>query len=427
MATHSAKSLLRPAAVPVGCVLFHDRLKPAQGVACRFGGAPQPVSGLEDLATDTLWLSNLDEGVLRLRGVPFPWIKPLHFLGVSLDTVIEELGYTTPLTGEAAATAASDIAEIGNRTLRLVLERYAPLYSLRVATPTPLPAQLGQQLHGQPTILSNSADTATFTALNSAFLTTRRAGYPGDLRVRPYRLRFARTTHTARLLQHAVPGMNGYWQPYPEPIPSRMQPPGAGSDLYRFLVDLGTRYTALVRLRVGTISNPGFAHAIDPLSPDNVREWYSVQEAVFLAARASVQILQVLVGPEFTDINSNSSWRLPDDSDELGVSFSHGLACHLHWLALASPLMTQPNPYAPPQRQATPIGVWLTSWNRLHYLQAAERLHQDTGAFISSCGTDGIEVMLQPSQLAPVLAACPALHLIPSPRLLRDAQLQESA
>jgi len=426
MATRPAQNFLRPAGLPVGCALFFDRSKPTQAIACRFGDVPQPVARMEDLAFGTLWLTNLDEGVLRLRGVQFPWIKPQHFLGVSLDTVLDEFGYTTPLQADSAAAAAADMAEIGNRVVRLVAERYGLL--VRAAALGTLPSQLSQHLVGRPTILSNSADFAAFTALNSAFLVTRHAGYPGDLRVRPYRLRFARTAHTEQLLRYPVPRMGGHWQPYPEELPKRMQPAGEGGDLYRFLTDLGTARAALVRLRVGPFSHHGFGHALDPFTPDAVREWYPVQEALFLAARASVQLQGVLLGPEYVRLQEQPRWDLPALDHELGVSYSHGLLAHLHWLALAAPVLTQPNPYAPEHPQATPVGVWLTSWNRLRYLRAAEQLHLATGAFIASCGPDGIEVMLQPAQLAPVQAACPGLHLVPTPRLHRDARLlQESA
>ncbi|PKM46970.1 MAG: hypothetical protein CVV05_00710 [Gammaproteobacteria bacterium HGW-Gammaproteobacteria-1] len=394
-------------------------------MACRFGDAPRSVARLDELPADTLWLTNLDEGVLQLRGAAFPGIKPLHFLGISLDVLLDEFGYTTPLQPDTAAAAAADIAEVGNRVLRLVHERYG-LPSLRVHTPGTLPSILGQHLLGRSvfvTVISNSADAAVFAALNSAFLTTRRTGYPGDLRVRPYRLRFARTSHAAQLLSYPAPWMGGYWQPYPEDFPKRMQPAGDGTDLFRFLADLGSVRSALVRLRIGTFSNPGYAHALDPLTPDVVREWFPVHEALFLAARAGVQLLEVLVGPEYTYLQDQPDGVPPDMSHELGVSYSHGLVAHLHWLALAAPVLAQPNPYAPPRRQATPLGVWLASWNRLRYLQAAEQLHQATGAFVASCGTDGIEVMLQPEQLVAVQDACPALHLIPTPRLHRDAQL----
>lgn len=361
--------------IGVGAVIFDDPDMPGMGWACRAGGDPFRIPGVQALASDSLWIVNATFDEMNVAGLAqHAFFRGANFLRLSVEAILGEMGMLAE-DGHVAEPdqAARVIADLFERQVRMLClltgtprERWKPPRSiLRSAVRSHLMApddRLGD------TLLDAVNES------NQAFTRCRSSGRGGGTKTALGFLPVPRLEHARAVLDCPVPA-NSKWEP--------VEPPNALADVSEWL----KRNAAPMLIRatvenfepsIGQLINfGGVANVNQRQSQGRVyheastRQWITSDEARMFSHFADLTIHEAVAFPQWTQVSKaipqvRQFFERVDPLDHL--SYSVGLFAENLWTGLTLNLEAHPTDRG---LAANVIAPFLRSADRLNCLQYA--------------------------------------------------------
>lgn len=387
-----------------GCVLFDDPNRAGPGWASIAGDTAFRINGTGDLATDVVWIVNVEYQAFFRQGLQrLARLKRTYYLTRTIPQIMRELGLDSRFM--PATQAVRVLAEIFDRTVRLA-ERH---YGADVSRYDTLADGLRGAILSKDETLSTEIDQAVDQATQNTVMCEQRF-LPDSTHLT---FRRPRMLHARELL--ATPMPLAPWEFLPG---EKMVPEARRMDWL-----LRQDRPVLAKIAVQRLS-PEAAHLVAFGSgawgrgKQKDRSWASHPELLFLSHYATVRVDAAFLGAGYAPLAPLIP--LMDEGPAGDLSFSAGLLADSYVTALASP-----QPYHLGPKIPTPRAAWLRASDRfLSFFPAM--LLDGAGFQVNSYGMGSVGVRVVQGNLTAAACAAREASLLVPLSLTGDAEIEEA-
>lgn len=364
--------------VKIGVCWFDDPKVAENGWSSEGGDAAKRISGINDLRTDIVWISNIEWRTYKsLNLTNLPYFRDAQFMRISLDILGKELGLT-----EDVPVMVERIAEIFSRTVRLGYNRFGVI-----------PKEEGyryQKLlvsHVMPEFAKSRPAGKFMDEIEQACMEATQANQAMTGGQRPkgsqaYSFSFPRSAYTKWLLSQPVPSSNEWKRMKINTefgVVNGEMIKGTKAVLDK-LMKLSDKFACLLKVHVVQMDSMYRDFATFGAGSGSPRNWATLPEVLAMSAYARVAITDGFMA-DIGYIPENL--RTGINGDEF--SFSRGLLVENQWVSLATPT---------DGKIATPIGAYLRAYDRIACNKAAAKFSMNRFT-VGSYGTGRVTVYVK--------------------------------
>jgi len=358
-----------------GCVYFDDF--GSEGWACIASEEPRRITGSQDLASDVMWVTNLDwEGMRQKSILDHPRFRADNFLRSRLSSLSLELDMSND--GDVA-TRVQVFAEIIDRVCRLAESIFGVTEFKK-----DLPSSLREAILTERDLRSYGSPVVDY-AIEHATQSYQKCETPIQKGSKFYTWRFPRLDYAEYIFGFQIP--TSRWTRVDiETVP----------DVKQYLNEHLNDYPMLCKIVISSIKNPTFAK-IMPLGfgARQQRVWATGQEVLHYMRYSDVAVSNIFRSDGYRELNL----RLPSFDNMTGkISISMGILSECCWKALSAKL--------------SPRAAWYTSWDRISCCKTAMTL-AEAGISVVSYSTGSLTLAIHPNQYEYTFEQCLKLGLTP--------------
>lgn len=370
-----------------GIVMFDNPEEPKHGWASLAGGAVVRIRGLGDLASDAVWVSNLDFYAIKNTGLwSNPKIKRNDFLRIEIARIAKEMGLVITNHNTNHLPIMSEIID---RIMRLGHQYY-----VFTEIKDSLKSTVNECLFTSLMDINGNGNPSIDQYMAEAFMPFQRCYGPMSTDAQIAQFRFSRVFYANTIVERPVP--YGNWsllKNFPRKSLAKQRKNGP---VYKFLSEYGSEKPLLCEVSVTNI-DPEYAELLDFGNGTARRNWLPGHEAAFLAAYGDVELKRVIEAEGYYSLTEYDPLVPPSEGVPGELSFSLGVLAENHWLALASPRSIEIHGVKKANTSAR--ATWLRAWDRMICLKAALQF-KDAGYTVSSYGIGSVNVSLTPNSFS---------------------------
>jgi len=364
--------------IKIGVCWFDDPKLAESGWSSEGGAAAVRVSGINELRTDTVWVSNIDYRTYRnLNLNNLPYFRDAQFMRIGVDILAKELGLA-----DNVPSLVEKIAEIFTRTSRLGFQRFG-------VKPQDESYRYQKLLapHSLPEFAKSRPAGRFIDEVEQAFgeATQANQAMTGGQRPRgsqAYSFVFPRTSYAKWLLSQAVPGSNEWRKMKIETEFGVVngEPVKGTKAVTAKLLKISEKHACLFRVNVIQMDSVYRDFATFGAGSRTPRNWATLPEVLAMSRYARIRITDGFM----TDIGI-----IPEElgtnviNDEF--SFSRGLLTENQWVSIATPV---------DGKIPTAISAYLRAYDRIACNKAAAKFHTNR-LTVGSYGTGRVTVYVK--------------------------------
>jgi hypothetical protein len=401
-----------------GCVLFDDEKEPGAAWAAVNGGEAKRIEGINELATDTIWWSNMTyESFFRATEAwRNPWLRHDAYLVVKPKDVLQEWGYPPDLTGPdfTASFASSVFASIMRMAYRLAKECEPRTRMDTLFVGTTLREDLRRLL---PEAEYPKGEAATIMKTGQAYAEFTRTTVRGIKGAKVFVLRRPRVSYAMEMLMTPIP--KGPFEYLGRQDLRELCAKNQSTDRVAWV--RGVERPCLVEVAVQQMEADiapvyGFGNSTDK-DKRVPRSWVAHPEFLVMSAFSDLEVRSVWIGKEYTMLNKD--WPEPvarflaDKYTEF--SWSAGVIAETLWRAAAlGEERGRVNKNVPIDERAHTSwrGAWIKAADKTAMFLAARQL-TEMGYSTVSYGLGWVSCLVLEDQVQDLIADALTLGLVP--------------
>lgn len=394
-----------------GVVFFDDENDPAAGWASVNGGQARRISGPNELATDTLWWSNLSYKAFFLHSEIWrlPWLRHDRYLVVSPRDVMQEWGLDPKSVGSdhAVVVVSTAFARVMALAFRLVRDVEPRARMDEIFTGRLLREDLRRLL---PEAEYPKGEAASVMKSGTAWQEITRTTVRGIKGARWVMLRKPRLVHAMEILQTPIP--RG-----PFEFMSRRELSSKTSDRVNWVREADTPCIAEIAIqRIDGEIAPvyGFGNAIeqDKRTP---RSWVAHPEFVVLSRFAELDVKSLYVGDSYSVLAPSLPEPIKDflSDKHSEFSWSAGVIAETLWRAGAlGEDKGKQRGFDEERAQTSWQGAWIKSADKSSLFLTSMQL-SELGYSVVSYGLGWIRVIVPEETIPDLIKDALTLGLLP--------------
>jgi len=329
------------------------------------------ISSFDEITDDVIWVSN--KAMPQTKKINI--VSDTHFFGMSYDSVLN-----------ICALPADSLSSKKTRTiLSEVFERIVALFNLHYFNRSPY------EVISLDEIKSDVKDRVLQLALNEIQQQYWIPLYDNNLDHTPHQYEFAPVSYIDTLLSFPLP--KGVWRKIKSTFPRKYSEVGSTeNETNRYLLDIASKVPFIAKISFRKPTNSSYANALNPLSLYQSREWFTAQEVLLYLNLGELCLKEIWVADEYFYLSEHSHWRTAQLKTVSVASASYRVMLSAHLNAMQKQVVIDEDSLM----RSTPVGAWLSSWDRVLCLRAALSLI-DAGCTITRFGSGSVDVLLPDS------------------------------